>query len=62
MQLTKIDGKGILLTPQTAAEESFVYCLIEMIEAREVKFLNEHAVKLQSLAQDSQPLTGELKP
>jgi hypothetical protein len=55
MQVTKIDGKSVLLTPQTAAEECFVFCLLEMIEAREARFLNEYALRLQSLAQDSQP-------
>ena len=61
MQLTKIDGKGIILTPQTASEEGFIFCLIEMIEAREAKFLNDHALKLQSLVQGSQLSTGELQ-
>lgn len=57
MKLTKVDDKGILLTPHTAAEESFIYCLIEMIEAREAKFMAEHASNLQSLARDCRPLT-----
>jgi hypothetical protein len=59
MKFTKLDDKGILLTPQTAAEEIFIYYLGEMIEAKEMKFLSEHALRLRSLAQDSQPLTVE---
>ncbi len=57
MQLKKLDGKGILLTPQTASEESFIYCLVEMIEAREAKFLSEQASRLQSLARGHQAST-----
>lgn len=56
MKFTKLNDKGILLTPQTAAEENFIYYLGEMIEAKEAKFLNNHALELQSSVQDSQPL------
>jgi hypothetical protein len=62
MQLTKLDNKAILLAPQTAAEESFVYCLVGMIEAREAKFIEEHALMPQSLVQGSQPLTEGRQP
>jgi len=57
MQLTNLGDKGILLTPQTATEESFILCLAEMIKAREAKFLNDHDLNLKSLVQDCQPLT-----
>lgn len=57
MKLTKLDDKGILLTPQTAMEENFIYYLSEMIEAKEGKFISDHALELQSLAEDSPPLT-----
>ena len=56
MQLTKLDDSGIILTPHTAMEEVFINYLVEIIEAKEAKFLNEHASNLQSLVQDSQPL------
>lgn len=57
MKLIKLDDKGILLTPQTAMEENFIHYLSEMIEAKEAKFLSEHALELQSLVQVSPPLT-----
>lgn len=55
MKLTKLGGKGILLTPQTAMEENFIYYLSEMIEAKEAKFLSEHALELQSLGLSPSP-------
>lgn len=62
MKLTKLSDKGILLTPQTAMEENFIYYLSEMIETKEAKFLSAHALELQSLAEDSPPLTAGTQP
>ena len=59
MQLTKLDDKGILLTPHTAMEQNFIDYLVRLIEVKEAKFLSDHALELQSLAQDSPPLTEE---
>lgn len=59
MQLTKMENKGIILTPQTAMEHLFIDCLVEMVEARETRFLNQHALELESLAPDVQPVIIE---
>jgi hypothetical protein len=62
MRLTKIDGKGILLTPRTAREQSFLDYLVEMIEARETKFLSDLDARLALLAPDSPPLKEVREP
>lgn len=59
MKITKNNDKSILLSPHTATEESFIYYLVEMIEAKEAKFLTEHASRLESLSQDYQTLKKE---
>jgi hypothetical protein len=55
MKLTRVEGKGILLTPHTATEECFLCYLAELIEAKEREFLRNHALELEALAQDSPP-------
>jgi len=57
MNFIKNDDKSITLIPHTASDQSFIDYLVELIKAKENNFLNEHALELESLVQDSQPLT-----
>lgn len=58
MKLTKLDDKDILLTPQTAMEEFFIWYLTELINAKGAEVLKEIAsLRLSYHSQDTQPLT-----
>jgi|WetSurMetagenome_2_1015567.scaffolds.fasta_scaffold638676_2 hypothetical protein len=56
MELIKNDDKSILLIPETAAEEYFIWYLTHLVEAKEKETLREISLLRQKpLSQDHSP-------
>lgn len=53
MKLTKLDNKGISLTPQTAMEEDFIWYLTELINAKNKEVNDEASLIIQSHSRES---------